>query len=62
VLICVKNYIRPSPPVIMAPAEVEDVIGRLGAAIARAKSGRPTGTDFSASRSLAASAAACKTD
>ena len=54
VITCVKNYIRISPPLIMTRDEVDDMVGRLGAAIDRARAGRPTGTDFSISSSLAA--------
>ena len=54
VITCVKNYMRISPPLIMTHDEVDDMVGRLGAAIDRAKAGRPTGTDFSISSSLAA--------
>ena len=54
VMICVKNYIRIAPPLVMTRDEVDDLVGRLGVAIERAKSGRPTGTDFSTSSSLAA--------
>ena len=38
----------------MTRDEVDDMVGRLGVAIERAKAGRPTGTDFSVSSSLAA--------
>ena len=58
VMICVKNYIRISPPAIMIHEEVKDMVGRLGVAIERAKRGDPTGTDFSVSSSLAADPAA----
>ena len=54
VMICVKNYIRIAPPLVMTHDEVDDLVGRLGVAIERAKAGRPTGTDFSTSSSLAA--------
>ena len=54
VITCVKNYMRISPPLIMTRDEVDDMVGRLGVAIERAKAGRPTGTDFSVSSSLAA--------
>lgn len=53
VMICVKNYIRISPPSIMTDEEVKDVVGRLDAAITLAKSGQSTGTDHTASGSLA---------
>ena len=54
VMICVKNYIRISPPCIMIEEEVKDVVGRLEKAIVRAKESKPTGTDFRSSSSLAA--------
>ena len=54
VMICVKNHIRIAPPLVMTHDEVDDLVGRLGVAIERAKAGRPTGTDFSTSNSLAA--------
>ena len=54
VITCVKNYMRISPPLIMTHDEVDDMVGRLGVAVERAKAGRPTGTDFSVSSSLAA--------
>ena len=53
-MICVKNYIRISPPAIMTDEEVKDAVGRLGVAIERAKSKQPIDSDFSASGSLAA--------
>ena len=54
VMICVKNFIRISPPAIMTHDEVDDLVGRLGAAIERAKSAKPGEIDFSVSSSLAA--------
>ena len=54
VMMCVKNYMRISPPAIMTHEEVTDVVGRLGIAIESAKTGQPTETDFSLSSSLAA--------
>ena len=39
---------------IMTHEEVDDLVGRPGAAVERARAGRPTGTDFSMSSSLAA--------
>ena len=53
-VICVKNYIRICPPAIMTHEEVKDVVGRLGAAIQRAKSDHRMDSDYSASGSLAA--------
>ena len=54
VMMCIKNYIRISPPLVMTHDEVDDMVGRLGVAVERARAGRPTGTDFSMSSSLAA--------
>ena len=54
VMICVKNFIRISPPAIMTDAELDDMIGRLGTAIERAKSEQVGQTNYSTSSSLAA--------
>ena len=53
-MMCIKNCIRISPPLVMTHDEVDDVVGRMGVAVERARAGRPTGTDFSMSSSLAA--------
>jgi 2,2-dialkylglycine decarboxylase (pyruvate) len=57
VMICVKNYVRICPPSIITKAEVDDVIGRLDAAIGRAKDIKTTPTDYTKSGSLAANEA-----
>ena len=54
VMIVVKNYVRICPPLVITEAELDDVVGRLDAAIKRAEEGAPVGTDLSASSSLAA--------
>ncbi len=53
--ICVKNFIRICPPLIITEAELDDAIGRLELAIERSIQGHPEDIDFSASSSLAAS-------
>ncbi len=53
VLICVKNYIRLCPPLIITDAELAEIIGRLETAIKRAEEGFPTTTNISSSSSLA---------
>ncbi len=53
-LIAVKNYVRFCPPTIATRAELDDMLGRLEAAIARAEEGHDIGTDIKASSSLAA--------
>ncbi|WP_283647076.1 aminotransferase class III-fold pyridoxal phosphate-dependent enzyme [Marinovum algicola] len=53
VLICVKNYIRLCPPLIITDAELAEIIGRLETAIKRAEEGFPTTTNVSSSSSLA---------
>ncbi len=55
VTICVKNYMRLAPPLIITEAEIDDVVGRLETAIQRAVDGYPKDIDFSKSSSLAAS-------
>ncbi|MFQ5953759.1 MAG: aspartate aminotransferase family protein [Kiloniellales bacterium] len=54
VMICVKNYLRLCPPSIITTDELDDVVGRLEAAIQRAEEGRPVATRVSKSSSLAA--------
>jgi 4-aminobutyrate aminotransferase-like enzyme len=54
VTICVKNYMRIAPPLIITEAEIDDVVGRLTTAIQRAVDGYPKDIDFSKSSSLAA--------
>ena len=53
-MMCIKNCIRISPPLVMTHDEVDEVVGRMGVAVERARAGRPTGIDFSMSSSLAA--------
>ena len=53
VLICVKNYIRLCPPLIITDAELAEIIGRLETAIKRAEEGFPTTPNISSSSSLA---------
>jgi 4-aminobutyrate aminotransferase-like enzyme len=52
--ICVKNFIRICPPLIITEAQLDDVIGRLQSAIERSVEGYPKDIDFTASSSLAA--------
>jgi len=54
VTICVKNYMRIAPPLIVTEAELDDIVGRLETAIQRAVDGYPKDIDFSKSSSLAA--------
>ncbi len=54
VLICVKNFIRICPPLIITGGEIDDVLGRLEAAIKRSEAGDPKDIDFTKSSSLAA--------
>ncbi|MEC9152538.1 MAG: aspartate aminotransferase family protein [Pseudomonadota bacterium] len=52
-LIVVKNYVRFCPPLIASHEELDDMVGRLDAAIVKAKLGLDIGTNLSASGSLA---------
>ena len=52
-MIVVKNYARICPPTIATEAELDDIVGRLDIAIARAMRGEPVPTNISASSSLA---------
>jgi 2,2-dialkylglycine decarboxylase (pyruvate) len=54
VMIAVKNYMRVCPPLIVTELEIDDIVGRLDRAIARAMTNRSVGIDFSSSSSLAA--------
>ena len=38
-MMVIKNYIRISPPLVMTHDEVDDMVGRLGVALERAKAG-----------------------
>ena len=53
VMIVVKNYARICPPTIVTEAELDDIVGRLDTAIARAVRGDPVPTNISTSSSLA---------
>lgn len=53
ILICVKNFIRICPPLIVTEAEIDEVVGRLETAIRRALAGYPKDIDVRASSSLA---------
>ncbi len=46
-LICIQNFIRISPPLIITEAEIDDFAGRLEAAITRALDGHPRDLDLS---------------
>ena len=52
-MIVVKNYARICPPTIVTEAELDDIVGRLDTAIARAVRGEPVPTNLSNSSSLA---------
>ncbi|MFQ6024370.1 MAG: aspartate aminotransferase family protein [Acidiferrobacterales bacterium] len=54
VCICVKNFIRVCPPLIVTEAQIDEIIGRLETAIQRAQAGFPKDVDFTGSSSLAA--------
>jgi 4-aminobutyrate aminotransferase-like enzyme len=51
--IAVKNFIRFVPPLIVTEAEIDDIVGRMAAAIRRAMDGHPRDIDFAATSSLA---------
>lgn len=50
--ICVKNYFRFAPPLIITEAEIKDVVGRMDIAIKRAMDGFPKEVDIRESSSL----------
>lgn len=52
VLICVKNYLRICPPLIITETEIDDVVGRLESAIKKAQDGFPENVAFEESSSL----------
>ncbi len=52
--ICVKNFLRMCPPLIITEAQLDDVLGRLQTAIERSVEGQPKDIDFTTSSSLAA--------
>lgn len=51
--ICVKNFMRICPPLIISQAELDEAIGRLETAIKKSMEGYPKDIDFSTSSSLA---------
>lgn len=54
VCICVKNFIRICPPLIITEAQLEEIGERLERALVRAEAGFPKDVDFTGSSSLAA--------
>jgi 4-aminobutyrate aminotransferase-like enzyme len=50
--IAVKHYFRFAPPLIITEAEIQDIIGRLDAAVGRAMAGFPKDVDVRESSSL----------
>lgn len=56
VCICVKNFVRLCPPLIISESQIEDIVGRMQTAMTRARAGYPRDVDFTGSSSLAASA------
>ena len=52
ILICVKNFMRICPPLIVTEAEIDDFTARLGRALQRSMDGFPRDVDFRASSSL----------
>jgi 2,2-dialkylglycine decarboxylase (pyruvate) len=54
VCICVKNFIRICPPLIISEAQIDEIAGRLEQAVQRAQAGLPKDIDFTGSSSLAA--------
>ena len=59
-VICVKNYLRISPPLIATYEELDEIVGRLDRSLQRAVDGHPRDLDFSTSSSLAASKVAAE--
>ena len=53
VLICVKNYLRICPPLIITQGDLDEVVGRLELAIQRAIEGHPRQLELTESGSLA---------
>ncbi|MFQ5754805.1 MAG: aspartate aminotransferase family protein, partial [Acidiferrobacterales bacterium] len=49
VCICVKNFIRICPPLIVTAAQIEETSGRIETAIERSQAGYPKDIDFTAS-------------
>ncbi|MDP7342633.1 MAG: aspartate aminotransferase family protein, partial [Alphaproteobacteria bacterium] len=56
IFICVKNFMRFCPPLIIAEAEIDAALAALERSIKRALAGYPRDIDFRASSSLAAGA------
>jgi len=54
VCICVKNFIRICPPLIISEVQIDEIVGRLEQAVQRAQAGLPKDIDFTGSSSLAA--------
>jgi hypothetical protein len=54
IIICVKNFIRICPPLIITEAQIDDMIGRLRKAIERAQSDTGRKVELRQSSSLAA--------
>ena len=44
--ICIKNFIRLSPPLTITEAEIDDIVGRIEIAIKRSLDGHPKGIDL----------------
>lgn len=57
VAICVKNFLRICPPLIVTEAQIDDIVGRLEIAVGRAEAGFPKDVEFTDSSSLAESGA-----
>ncbi len=53
VMICVKNYLRICPPLIITQGDLDEVVGRLELAIQRAIEGHPEQLELTESGSLA---------
>jgi 2,2-dialkylglycine decarboxylase (pyruvate) len=51
--ICVKNFFRICPPLIISEAQIDDIVGRLQTAVRRAEAGFPKDVEFTGSSSLA---------
>jgi 4-aminobutyrate aminotransferase-like enzyme len=57
VLICVKNFLRICPPLIITEDEIDDIVGRLERAVQKAQAGFPERVQFEESSSLSTGAA-----
>lgn len=57
VLICVKNFLRICPPLIITEDEIDDIVGRLERAVQKAQAGFPERVHFEESSSLSTGAA-----